>query len=232
MNTYKITAETATGETISQTIIESTEAKARKAFRTIYRHGEDYTITDAELIAENSSATKQQERDAIEKIKAILETLGPQSYVATALDGCLEIAEQNIEFDFADSMKGRMESYAEEAAAAKKKLAQFDLDNRDLRLALEKAKQEAANAQQALRDFRGKAITADDLTDCIHLVENKRFEIDTDLKKAAADIVKFADNPSAPDFQQAVKDHRRLDGEQAYYFNLVRRLEAVQQAGA
>ncbi len=49
------------------------------AFRAIYRHGEDYSITDAELVAENSSATKQQERDAIEKIKAIFEMLGPQS---------------------------------------------------------------------------------------------------------------------------------------------------------
>ena len=229
MNTYKITATTASGETLSNTVVEVNESKARKAFREIYRHGESYTIDAVQLVSEDSCATKEQERDAIVKIKAILETLGPQSYVATALEGCLEIAEQNIEFDFADSMKGRMESYAQEAADAKRKIANLESDYKDLRLALDKAKQEAADAQQALRD---KAITADDLTDCIHLVENKRFEIDTDLKKAAADIVKFADNPSAPDFQQAVKDHRRLDGEQGYYFNLARRLEAVQQAGA
>jgi len=230
MNTYRITAETATGETISQTIIESSEAKARKAFRMIYRHGEDYTITDAELIAENSSATKQQERDAIEKVKAILETLGPQSYVATALAGCLEDAENNIEDDAAYSMKDRWELAESRLAAATKKLTQFDLDNRDLRLALEKAKQEAADAQQALRDLRGKIITAADLTDCMALVEARRNEIDENLEAAAASIVKFADNPSGPDFQRAVKEHRRLDSEKTYCYNLAARLEAVQQA--
>ena len=225
MNTYKITATTASGETIANTVVEVNESKARKAFREIYRHGESYTIDTVQLVGENTCATKQQERDAIEKIKAIIETLGPQSYVATALDGCLEIAESNIEYDFGESMK-------ENAENAKKKLAEAEKKIADLEKALDDAEKQRVELFERLDAIARCVLTPDDLTDCQHLIDNKRFDIDTDLKKAAADIVKFADNPSSPDFQQAVKDHRRLDGEQGYYFNLARRLEAVQQAGA
>lgn len=53
--------------------------------------------------------TKEQERQAIAKIRRIVEGLGKNSYVGTAMDGVLEVAEQNIEDDAAYSMKGRME---------------------------------------------------------------------------------------------------------------------------
>lgn len=53
--------------------------------------------------------TKEQERKALEQIRKIIAGLGDLSYIGTALEGCLEIADQNIEYDFADSMKGRAE---------------------------------------------------------------------------------------------------------------------------
>lgn len=53
--------------------------------------------------------TKEQERKALEQIRKIIAGLGDLSYIGTALEGCLEIADQNIEYDFADSMKGRVE---------------------------------------------------------------------------------------------------------------------------
>ncbi|MBQ3552483.1 MAG: hypothetical protein IJA35_04945 [Clostridia bacterium] len=59
------------------------------------------------------NATKQQERDALEKVRAIVKTLGPQSYIGTAFEGCFEDAESNIENDFADSYKRRLESAEE-----------------------------------------------------------------------------------------------------------------------
>ena len=55
-------------------------------------------------------ATKDQERDALAKIKKIVEGLGPQSYLATAFEGCFQDAEDNIENDFAFSMASRYES--------------------------------------------------------------------------------------------------------------------------
>lgn len=52
-------------------------------------------------------ATKSQEREALEKIKQIVAGLGEDSYIWTAFEGCFEIAESNIDNDFACSMKDR-----------------------------------------------------------------------------------------------------------------------------
>lgn len=60
-------------------------------------------------------ATKEQERKALEKIKEIVAGLGDDSYVGTALKGCFEIAEQNIENDFGDSMMDRSEMWHDTA---------------------------------------------------------------------------------------------------------------------
>ena len=59
--------------------------------------------------------TKEQERKALEKIRKIVEELGEDSYVGTAFEGCFEIAEDNIENDFACSMKQRWETAAAES---------------------------------------------------------------------------------------------------------------------
>lgn len=48
-------------------------------------------------------ATKDQERKALAQIKKIVEGLGEGSYIGTAFEGCFEIAEENIENDWASS---------------------------------------------------------------------------------------------------------------------------------
>lgn len=63
----------------------------------------------------NMTATREQEKKALAKIREIVESLGENSYIGTALEGCFEIAEENIEYDFADSMKDRLETAREEA---------------------------------------------------------------------------------------------------------------------
>lgn len=60
-------------------------------------------------------ATKDQEREALAKIKKIVDGLGPQSYLATAFEGCFQDAEDNIENDFAFSMASRYQSEHEKA---------------------------------------------------------------------------------------------------------------------
>lgn len=62
-------------------------------------------------------STKEQEMEALQKIKEILSGIDPDGYVATALDGCLEIAEDNIGNDFLCSMKQRADSATDEANA-------------------------------------------------------------------------------------------------------------------
>jgi len=63
--------------------------------------------------------TKQQERDALNKIRKIVAELGENSYIATAFQGIFNYAEQNIEFDAAFSMADELASAKEEIEAAK-----------------------------------------------------------------------------------------------------------------
>lgn len=60
--------------------------------------------------------TKEQERQAIEKIRKIVEGLGENSYVGFAMDGVLELAEENIRDDTAYSMKRSAEIAQERAS--------------------------------------------------------------------------------------------------------------------
>lgn len=115
MNTYEITFTRENGSTGKDRITAANEKQARKDFREIHRHS-SATITDVIVAAENVPASKQQERDALDQIRAIVDTLGPDSYLATAFAGCFEDAEENIKNDFACSMKQRLESAAEVAA--------------------------------------------------------------------------------------------------------------------
>lgn len=92
--------------------------------------------------------TKEQERKALEQIKKIVASLGEDSYIATAFEGCFEIAAENIENDFACSMKQRKEaaeaaedSLREKLTAAKKELADCDSKRRVAEMNLEEATQ-------------------------------------------------------------------------------------------
>ncbi len=69
--------------------------------------------------------TKDQERKALEQIRKIVESLGDDSYIGTAFDGCFEIAEENINNDFACSMKERAESAEYEVKCLYEKIAKL-----------------------------------------------------------------------------------------------------------
>lgn len=78
MNTYKIifTRENGTQGTDHFTAIN--ERQARKDFGECYRHS-TAAIISIELASTNTPATKQQERDTLEKIRKMVEQLGPDS---------------------------------------------------------------------------------------------------------------------------------------------------------
>ena len=110
MNDYRIIYTTEAGESFTSSLItERTEAAARKYFTTMNK-GLGFTVSGIELVRENTCATKQHERDTLEAIKKMVAELGPQSYLATAFEGCFQDAEDNIYDDAAYSMKGRWES--------------------------------------------------------------------------------------------------------------------------
>lgn len=166
--------------------------------------------------------TKEQERKALAQIKKIVEGLGELSYIATAFEGCFEKAEENIEYDAAFSWKG-------EAELAMGKAAKLELDNRDLRLAITKAKEDASGEitklQLRIEELERKTISADDLTDCRQLVDNEAYDAERKMKAAALEIVTFAEEPGGSNFQDAVRANRAAASRWNYLLGLRGRID-------
>lgn len=87
--------------------------------------------------------TKDQERKAVEKIKKIVEELGENSYVGFAMDGVLELAEDNIREDTAYSMKKSAEIAWEKATKEEK-------ENKDLKKTVEKREATISELKRSL----------------------------------------------------------------------------------
>ena len=128
MNTYKISYQFP-GSSYEDAVVTAPDQRAaEKAFKASFKGTglKAPDIFNVELVAENTPATKDQEREALEKIKAILDTLGLDSSVGTAFEGCLEIAEENIENDFAFSMKQRVEAAVVENSRLKERVKELE----------------------------------------------------------------------------------------------------------
>lgn len=104
-------------------------------------------------------STKEQEMEALQKIKEILSGIDPDGYVATALDGCLEIAEDNIGNDFLCSMKQRADSATDEADAYrelsekyKKECITYKAENEQLELRIAEDRKNYTSILQKLNN--------------------------------------------------------------------------------
>lgn len=123
MNTYKITFTRENGTQGADHFTAATEKQACKDFNKCYRHGTG-VIVSVELVRTDAQATKQQERDALAKIRQIVDTLGPESYLATAFEGCFDLAAENIENDWGCSMADRVRRAEKRAAELEDKLTE------------------------------------------------------------------------------------------------------------
>ena len=127
MNTYKISFTRENGTQGADHFTAATEAQARKDFGVCYRHG-SATIVSVELVQTDAPATKQQERDTLEKIKKMVAQLGPNSYLSAAFEGCFELAAENIENDWACSMADRARRAEKRAEELEEKLVESEKD--------------------------------------------------------------------------------------------------------
>lgn len=98
----------------------------------------DYLLGTEEKKDTAELTTKEQERKAIQKIRKIVEELGENSYVGFAMDGVLELAEENIRDDTAYSMKKRAEIAWERADKAEKENKNLKAETEDLKKTIEK----------------------------------------------------------------------------------------------
>lgn len=139
-------------------------------------------------------ATKEQERKALEQIRKIVERLGENSYIATAFEGCFEIAAQNIDNDWACS-------FANELATSEKKRAKAETENKELAERLDYSNQELEKA-------KAKSLTNKEAAQLMAIIRNANQEDDARRNSAAEAIVTLADNPDTPSFKKAVSEHR------------------------
>ncbi len=227
MNEYKITYS---GESEGYRIItDRTEAAAKKFFRETAKELDlgRITIDSVELLSDNAMASKRNERETLETIRQLVADLGPQSYLATAFEGCFEDAESNIENDFGDSMKARWLHADAELNAAKGTIEELE----------EKLQQEIAERQRArdeaqefIKKLEAKVLSDDDLEDVRQLLDDRATEADEAATKAAGEIVKYADHPESKEFQQAVINHRNYTREAEYARSILERVVAAQAA--
>ena len=178
---YIVKFERKNGSVGEDTVTAESKSAAIRDFKEIYRHGE-VKIMD---VREDKVITKADERNALEKIKKIVEVLGKDSYVAAAFDGAFELAEQNIEFDAAFGAKFYIEEYNKTSAR-----------ERELKEEYERKLEER---NQDLKDMTEKLRNA-------YEVANERQRQINDLLKKLEDMTKL----SAENYTASVESERKL----------------------
>ena len=204
MNSYKVTY-LLNGEEHYDHITERTEKAAQKRVKGIYKDAE---ITDTELISTDASATKEQERETLEKIRVMIAELGPQSYLATAFEGCFEDAEANIENDFAFSMKSRVETAEEKARELGSQYNAAKMDAAHLKAQLDDTLAQLAAAQEQIAALKRQQLPEQLRRDLWVMVTDEAEASRARMAEAADKMAIGADNPGCVLFKDSVARYR------------------------
>lgn len=203
MNLYEISVVDGKGITHKSKIYEiNVDAAFKEAFIQGKIYGaeklDDCTV---QQIQTNAGVSKDTEREYLGRIKNILDALGPNSYCAMAFEGCVGDAEENIDSDFAVSMKGRWQSECKAHENTRKSLTE-KLDAQSQRIAeLEaglqgvkqmeiQARKEAAEAKTALEDAKEKILPADIAAELTAMLKKQ-------VDEAAKEALYYADRMAA-----------------------------------
>lgn len=174
MNLYEISATLENGAVHKTKIYEINQERAlnRASKFALQFDPTGCAKKTVQLIQKNAGVPKETERAFLNEIKEILEGLGPDSYCATAFDGCIADAEKNIDSDFSVSMKGRLQSerkahentrksLTEKVNAQGQRIAELEAELQEARRMEGQARKEAAEAKIALEDAKKKILPAD-----------------------------------------------------------------------
>lgn len=136
--------------------------------------------------------TKEQERKALAQIKEIVASLGEDSYIGTALEGCFEDAETNIENDWALSMKDRWMAADRRLNEAngtieelQDKLAESE---KDYEAAHATAHQIAEEKDGEIQALKSRLLPDDDLADISRLLAKTLADLGKEVSDAAERI--------------------------------------------
>ena len=194
MNLYEISVVDGKGITHKSKVYEiNVDAAFKEAFIQGKIYGaeklDDCTV---QQIQTNAGVSKDTEREYLGRIKNILDALGQNSYCAMAFEGCVGDAEENIDNDFAVSMKGRWQteckahenirkSLTEKVNAQGQRIAELEAELQEARRMEGQARKEAAEAKIALEKAKEKI-----------LPDNVAAELTIMLRKQADEAAKEA----------------------------------------
>ena len=230
MNEYRITYTTdpvvtggADRGTFTMSVTDRTEAAAKKFFNSTAKEcGRKFQ--SIELLRTDAPATKRNELDTLEVIRQMVADLGPQSYLATAFEGCFEDAENNIENDFGDSMKARWRS-------AEQKIKELGAKLKQAEQGIEELIQKDDERKAALEKMEARQVLDTDLVHLTQLAEKDLSEAEQRRDTAAQDIVTYADDPTSEQFRQAVAAHRNATSSVEAKKERLARLNTIRNAG-
>lgn len=218
MNSYKITFRYPESSDETAYITERTESAARKAL--VKRFGKDAEVLDVELHDTNVNATKEQERETMEKIKAMVAELGPQSYLKTAFEGVFEVAEMNIDEDAAYSFPGRVSLLEEQLKEMGSKYNAARSDVEVLRSQLDHAQEQAdALKKQQLPVWLHSAVYG--------LANEELATSKARMEQAAETMAYYAEAPQDIAFAEAVKGYRAAKERREVCEQIIKGLEAL-----
>ena len=148
------------------------------------------------------------EREALEKIKAMVAELGPQSYLATAFEGCFEDAEQNIEDDAAYSMKARLEIQAQRAIDRGHEVDRLKADLAAAQSKVENLQSQFDFASQHIKKLERQQLPEQLRRDLWVMVTDEAEASRARMAEAAEKMAVGADNPGCVLFKDAVTLYR------------------------
>lgn len=194
MNLYEISATLENGAVHKTKIYEINQERAlnRASGFALQFDPTGCAKKTVQLIQKNAGVPKETERAFLNEIKEILEGLGKNSYCAMAFEGCVEDAEENIDNDFAVSMKGRWKteckahenirkSLTEKVNAQGQRIAELEAELQNARRMEAQARKEAAEDKIALEKAKEKI-----------LPDNVAAELTIMLRKQADEAAKEA----------------------------------------
>lgn len=194
MNLYEISATLENGAVHKTKIYEINQERAlnRASKFALQFDPTGCAKKTVQMIQKNAGVPKDTERAFLNEIKEILEGLGPNSYCAMAFEGCVGDAEENIDNDFAVSMRGRWQterkahenirkSLTEKVNAQGQRIAELEAEVQKARQMEAQARKEAAEDKIALEKAKEKI-----------LPDNVAAELTIMLRKQADEAAKEA----------------------------------------
>lgn len=222
MNNYKLTYVVDEGMTDNAYVTERSEAAAR---RTLKGQIGSRDIVDIELIDTDVQATKEQELEAVRQIREIVGLMGPGSYIATALDGCLDDAENNIQDDAAYSMKQRYEGARQEAEALRDEIKSMEDGISEL---IQKDDERKAALEQM-----GRKVLSDELYTAIrNLAQEDHAAARRQMEESAETMAALAETPQDIAFATAVTGYREAKKRRALCESILTGLEDMYEESA